>query len=225
MSPAHVSCCKPSAYNSVENVQGEGCVCRPRADDLCSSSDIIDRSTSTVPSCTFIFHLEVLDNVTVHFTMGARLSQPRGPAGTTEASVPSKQGPTPTPKNPFPRGINSRTIVAPVAAFTMACILFVYARTSIRAAKANAQRHRDADGGEGLSLLNEHRRRHGLDKRLEREGGTVSQLAIEAREQLMGSKKKGSGEVAEARKGRSEDEERLMAMKGRPGKRSGQDET
>lgn len=159
--------------------------------------------------------------------MGARLSQPRGPGGTTEASVPSKQGPIPTPKNPFPRGINRRTVVAPVAAFTMACILFVYARTSIRAAKSNAQRHRDADGGEGLSLLNEHRRRHGLDKKLEMEGGTVSQLAVEAREQLMGRKKKGgAGEVEETRKGRSEDEERLRgALRGgRPGRRESEDE-
>lgn len=115
--------------------------------------------------------------------------------------------------------------MAPVAAFTMACILFVYARTSIRAAKENAQRHRDADGGEGLSLLNEHRRRHGFDKKLERQGGTVSQLAAEAREQLMGSKKSAGGDAAETRKGRSEDEERLRAMKGRPGKKSGEDES
>lgn len=154
-------------------------------------------------------------------TMGARLSQPRGPAGTTEASVPSKPGPPPSPKNPFPRGVNRRTVVAPVAAFTMACILFVYARTSIRAAKANAQRHRDADGGEGLSLLNEHRRRHGFDKKLEREGGTVTQLASEARAQLMGSKKDEAASTEVERKGRSEDEERLRAMKGRPGKREG----
>ena len=155
--------------------------------------------------------------------MGARLSQPRGPAGTTESSVPAKAGPPPSPKRPFPRQINSRTIVAPAAAFTMALILFVYARTSIRAAKANAQRHRDADsGGEGLSLVNESRRRHGMDKRLERGGNTVTELASEARAQMFGSKKDSGGEKKPAGSGRSEEEERLRAMRGkRSSKREG----
>ena len=149
--------------------------------------------------------------------MGARLSQPRGPAGTTEASVPVKPAPPPSPKKPFPRQINSRTIVAPAAAFTMACLLFVYARMSINAAKANAQRHRDADsGGEGLSLLNESRRRHGMEKRLERGGNTVTELANEARIQLLGCKRKDEnvGRVATG-SGRSEEEERLRAMRGK----------
>jgi hypothetical protein len=42
----------------------------------------------------------------------------------------------------------------------MAGILFVYARTSIRAAKTNAQQHREADGGQ-INWHNETRRRHG----------------------------------------------------------------
>ena len=153
--------------------------------------------------------------------MGARLSQPKGPAGTTEASVSAKAAPPPTPKSPFNRRINSRTIVAPAAAFTMALLLFVYARTSIRAAKANAQRHREADsGGEGLSLLNESRRRHGMRESVER-GGTVTQLASEARAQIMGgNKKKTDGGAGEAGSGRSEDE-RLRALKGKIGKKSG----
>ncbi|KAK4496489.1 hypothetical protein PRZ48_012469 [Zasmidium cellare] len=145
--------------------------------------------------------------------MGARLSQPRGPSGTTESSVPSKPPPPPTPKNPFPRRINSRTIAAPAAAFTMALILFVYTRTSIRAAKANAQRHRDADtGGEGLSLLNEHRRRHGVQKGVEGSGGgTVVELGRE----LVGGGR-GKTEVgAGVRDGaRSAEEERLRALRG-----------
>jgi hypothetical protein len=148
--------------------------------------------------------------------MGARLSQPRGPAGTTESSVPTSPGPPPSPKRPFPRTINSRTIMAPAAAFTMACLLFVYARTSIRAAKANAQRHREADSvGEGLSLLNEHRQRHGRAERLDKGGNTVVELANEAKEQLLGVKRKGDvGDVDEARTGRSE-EERLRALRGK----------
>ena len=149
--------------------------------------------------------------------MGARLSQPKGPGG--ESSVPAKAAPPPSPKNPFPRRINNRTIVAPVAAFTMACILFVYTRTSIRAAKANAQRHREADsGGEGLSLLNEHYRRHGRSERLDGGGNTVTQLVGEAREQLMGARKKvGDESVVGGKMGRSEEEERLRALKGRVG--------
>ncbi|KAI9785678.1 MAG: hypothetical protein M1839_008695 [Geoglossum umbratile] len=60
--------------------------------------------------------------------------------------------------------INSRTIAAPIAALTMAGLLFVYSRTSIQAAKRNAQRHRDADGGQ-ISWHNESLRRHGrLDR-------------------------------------------------------------
>ncbi|KAF2161545.1 hypothetical protein M409DRAFT_27943 [Zasmidium cellare ATCC 36951] len=144
--------------------------------------------------------------------MGARLSQPRGPSGTTESSVPSKPPPPRTPKNPFPRRINSRTIAAPAAAFTMALILFVYTRTSIRAAKANAQRHREADtGGEGLSLLNESRRRHGMQRGVEGSGGgTVVELGRE----LVGAGRGKRGDAREGERGRSEEEERLRALRG-----------
>ncbi|KAJ5051587.1 uncharacterized protein L3040_001363 [Drepanopeziza brunnea f. sp. 'multigermtubi'] len=62
----------------------------------------------------------------------------------------------------------------PLAAFTMATLLFVYTRTSIAAAKRNAQRHRDADGGQ-INWHNENLRRHG---RIETpgEGSTVAEL-------------------------------------------------
>ena len=42
--------------------------------------------------------------------------------------------------------INARTVVAPLVAFTMAALLFVYTRSSIYAAKRKAQNHRIADG-------------------------------------------------------------------------------
>jgi hypothetical protein len=46
----------------------------------------------------------------------------------------------------------------------MAGILFIYTRSSIRAAKISVQRHRDADGGQ-IDLDREARRMHGeLDK-------------------------------------------------------------
>lgn len=60
--------------------------------------------------------------------------------------------------------INSKTIVGPIAAFTMAGILYVYSRSSIRAAKQNAARHRTADGGQ-INWRNESLRRHGVLKR------------------------------------------------------------
>lgn len=48
----------------------------------------------------------------------------------------------------------------------MACILFVYARTSIHAARLNAQRHREADGGQ-INWRNESMRRHGQLEKLD----------------------------------------------------------
>jgi hypothetical protein len=102
-------------------------------------------------------------------------------------------------------------MIAPAAAFTMAILLFVYTRTSIRAAKANAQRHRDADtGGEGLSLLNEHRRRHGMAKKVEGDGGGT---IVELGRQLLGRNKvENSAEALEAA-AKNEEEEKLRVMK------------
>ena len=95
----------------------------------------------------------------------------------------------------------------------MACILFVYARTSIRAAKANAQRHRDADsGGQGVNLLNESRRRHGMERRLD-SGNTVTELAGELRTQIFGSKGAGDGEKKVEGSGLREDEERRRVLR------------
>ncbi|KAG9243997.1 hypothetical protein BJ878DRAFT_508226 [Calycina marina] len=76
--------------------------------------------------------------------------------------------------------LNSRTITAPLAAFCMASILFVYARTSIQAAKQNAKQYREADGGQ-INWHNETLRRHGaLEKPVE--GGIIGELAGLAKE-------------------------------------------
>lgn len=48
----------------------------------------------------------------------------------------------------------------PMAAATMALLLFVYTRTSINAAKLNAKLHREADGGQ-ISWRNQSLRQHG----------------------------------------------------------------
>jgi hypothetical protein len=51
----------------------------------------------------------------------------------------------------------------------MACLLFFYSRTSIQAARLNAQKHREADGGQ-LSWRNESLRRHGHVEKIEGTG-------------------------------------------------------
>jgi hypothetical protein len=95
----------------------------------------------------------------------------------------------------------------------MACILFVYTRTSIRAAKANAQRHRDADsGGHGLNLLNESRRRHGMEKRID-SGNTVTELAGELRSQIFGSRGAEENETKVEGRGLREEEERRRVLR------------
>ncbi|CRK30890.1 hypothetical protein BN1708_005320 [Verticillium longisporum] len=55
-----------------------------------------------------------------------------------------------------PRGnLNPRTVVAPLAAFTMACLLFTYTRSSIRTAREQANLAADmlgvAQGGQALT--------------------------------------------------------------------------
>jgi hypothetical protein len=141
--------------------------------------------------------------------MGGRLSVPKGPAGSTEISHLKA---SPRRRMPF----NSRTTMAPAAAFTMACILFVYTRTSIRAAKANAQKHRDADsGGEGLDLLAESRRRHGRADKLDQGAGTLSELLHGAREQFLGPAQSKPPEKLKGRSPISENEEKLRAAMGK----------
>lgn len=94
----------------------------------------------------------------------------------------------------------------------MAGILFVYARTSIRAAKLNAQRHREADGGQ-ISWHKESLRRHGQLERVEDDRSTL-------KEALAGSfsrdktKKTGAG-TEEKRTEYSKDEEELRRIIGK----------
>jgi hypothetical protein len=91
--------------------------------------------------------------------------------------------------------------MAPLAALTMAGLLFVYARTSIRAAKLNAQKHREADGGQ-ISWHKESMRRHGTLERLDDDKSTF-------KEALMGDVNgKSRKEKREAEKERLEQVER-----------------
>jgi hypothetical protein len=87
----------------------------------------------------------------------------------------------------------------------MACLLFVYSRTSIRAAKQNAQRHREADGGQ-ISWHNESLRRHGqLEKPPEQ--GALKTLVGQARDKVqipVESKGRESREEAQLRKAKKD---------------------
>lgn len=99
--------------------------------------------------------------------------------------------------------------MAPLAALTMAGLLFVYARTSIRAAKLNAQKHREADGGQ-ISWHKESLRRHGQLERVDSDRSTLkealqadfapSKKAKAARDEAKGSKTERSAEEEELRR-------------------------
>ena len=85
----------------------------------------------------------------------------------------------------------------------MAGLLYVYSRSSIHAAKRNAERHRAADGGQ-ISWYNESQRRHGALKRPE-EPHVLKQL-------IVGSDNK-PGQVVGKGSRHSSEEEVLRARK------------
>lgn len=99
-----------------------------------------------------------------------------------------------------------------MAAITMAGLLFVYARTSIRAAKLNAQKHREADGGQ-ISWHKESLRRHGQLERVENDRSTLKEAFMAD----VSRKKKDAPEAKEgdAKPVRSSEEERLRKMMGK----------
>ena len=98
-----------------------------------------------------------------------------------------------------------RTLTAPFVAVTMACMLFVYSRTSIKAAKRNAERHRVADGGQ-ISWHNENQRRHGKLERPE-DSDTLTKLVFGTEEKI--------GEALGKGNGRSQAEEKLRGNLGK----------
>lgn len=101
----------------------------------------------------------------------------------------------------------ARHIAAPIVAFTMAGLLFVYTRSSIYAAKSNARRHREADGGQ-ISWRNESARRHGA---LEKPKADLSLNELLGRKE--GGETKSSRDAAPAAVTRQE--ELLKARKAR----------
>ncbi|KAF2184374.1 hypothetical protein K469DRAFT_579667 [Zopfia rhizophila CBS 207.26] len=144
--------------------------------------------------------------------MGGRLSMPRAPDRMNEISKP-KPG-SASARMTRNRGIiNGRTVMAPLAALTMAGLLFVYSRTSIRAAKLNAQKHREADGGQ-ISWYNESLRRHGQLEKVENDQTTFKEALVAD----VSRKKKGNkmvSEEADAKPDRSSDEGRLRKLMGK----------
>jgi hypothetical protein len=102
--------------------------------------------------------------------------------------------------------------MAPLAAITMAGLLFVYARTSIRAAKLNAQKHREADGGQ-ISWHKESMRRHGTSEQIGDDRSTIKEAFM-----ADVSRKKQEKAVVEETKPRAErsaEEDRLRKMMGK----------
>jgi hypothetical protein len=100
--------------------------------------------------------------------------------------------------------------MAPLAALTMAGLLFVYSRTSIRAAKLNAQKHREADGGQ-ISWHNESLRRHGLADKVEDDRSTFKEALMSEMEQRKNKQATGVQGKAE----RAKEEEELRRMMGK----------
>ncbi|KAJ4292369.1 hypothetical protein N0V90_009030 [Kalmusia sp. IMI 367209] len=143
--------------------------------------------------------------------MGGRLSMPRGPDGMNETSKPTS-GSAPARLTRNKGIINGRTVMAPLAALTMAGLLFVYARTSIRAAKLNAQKHREADGGQ-ISWHKESMRRHGQLERVDNDRTTLKEAFMADVSRT--KKQKSVTEETKAKTERSAEEERLRKMMGK----------
>ncbi|KAF2801114.1 hypothetical protein K505DRAFT_262355 [Melanomma pulvis-pyrius CBS 109.77] len=140
--------------------------------------------------------------------MGGRLSIPRGPDGLNEVSKPI------SPRFTRGRGIiNGRTIMAPLAALTMASLLFVYTRTSIRAAKMNAQKHREADGGQ-ISWHKESLRRHGQIERVDNDRVTLKE-ALMADISTKNKEPKKAVNAGSTKTERSSEEDELRKMMGK----------
>ncbi|KAB8606239.1 hypothetical protein FH972_025869 [Carpinus fangiana] len=118
----------------------------------CWSSQDCIKAAST--SHAVSHHSRVFETLTN--TMGGRVSVPRGPGGLVEA-------PNSTPRRPVR---NTRQYALPLAAITLGTIIFVYTRTTVAAAKENARRAREADGGK-INWRNENARRHGALKKAE----------------------------------------------------------
>lgn len=87
----------------------------------------------------------------------------------------------------------------------MAGLLFVYTRSSIHAAKRNAERHRAADGGQ-ISWYNESQRRHGALEKPEEQESIV---------QLIAGTQDKTGKIAGKGIRQSPEKEVLSARKGK----------
>jgi hypothetical protein len=102
--------------------------------------------------------------------------------------------------------------MAPLAALTMAGLLFIYARTSIRAAKMNAKKHREADGGQ-ISWHKESLRRHGQLEQVGNDRATFKEAFMAD----VGSKNKDKRDVEPVlgKHERSEEEDKLRKIMGK----------
>ena len=129
----------------------------------------------------------------------------------------------PSTRNPLPlsmptTNISLQTVMAPLAALTMAGLLFVYARTSIRAAKLNAQKHREADGGQ-ISWHKESMRCHGTMERLDDDRSTFKEALMgdvtKSRKERRLEEEERERERLRAKLGGSENDRELRGMLGK----------
>jgi hypothetical protein len=105
--------------------------------------------------------------------------------------------------------------MAPLAALTMAGLLFVYTRTSIRAAKMNAKKHREADGGQ-LSWHKEGLRRHGQAERVDNDRVTLKEaLMADVSGKFRERKPAAAAAEGSTKTKRSSEEDELRKMMGK----------
>jgi hypothetical protein len=86
----------------------------------------------------------------------------------------------------------------------------VYSRTSVQAAKLNAQKHREADGGQ-ISWRNESLRRHGQLDKIEDDRSNFKQALLSELER----KKTKPQEGVQGKADRHSEEEKLRKMLGK----------
>ncbi|KAF2278079.1 uncharacterized protein EI97DRAFT_466170 [Westerdykella ornata] len=133
--------------------------------------------------------------------MGGRLSRPRAADGLGEA-------PRTAQIAGRAKGLNvGRNLIVPGSVVILAGLFYVYSRTAVLAAKLNAKKHREADGGQ-ISWSNQSLRNHG-------QRASVADDMANLREALMGNKTGSGAASAGSRADRHRDEEQLRKLMGK----------
>ncbi|KAL9081431.1 MAG: hypothetical protein Q9159_007313 [Coniocarpon cinnabarinum] len=158
--------------------------------------------------------------------MGGRLSTPRSPSGSEESTTATGSTTLTTSDTRAPKSrlqFRPRLLIAPLSALLLGSMIFVYSRTTVAAAKENARRAREADGG-SISWRREGMRRHGrLDKVEERTLWGQFMAEREGKEGKEGRRTEGEKVVVEDRNPIEEGIRRAREGRGRGGRDGGRD--